>query len=102
MPREIRVARIDEFDELNCKLIEVDGSSIALYKIGEAFHAIRNACPHTGAPLAAGQLHGCELTCPWHGWTFDLTTGQSTMVPFARLETVDVTVKRGELHLVLE
>ncbi len=37
--------------------------------------AIDSVCPHAGGPLADGQLEGCLLTCPWHGWAFDVGTG---------------------------
>lgn len=49
---------------------------IALYRIGDAFYALDGICPHAGGPLAEGELQGTVVTCPWHGWQFDVTTGQ--------------------------
>jgi nitrite reductase (NADH) small subunit len=49
---------------------------IALFNVDGEFHALDGICPHQGGPLGKGQLAGCIVTCPWHGWQFDVTTGQ--------------------------
>ncbi len=49
---------------------------IALYNVDGTFHALDGVCPHQGGPLGKGALTGCILTCPWHGWQFDVSTGQ--------------------------
>ena len=49
---------------------------IALFNVAGEFYAIDGVCPHQGGPLAEGALTGCIVTCPWHGWQFDVTTGQ--------------------------
>ncbi|HEY2760669.1 MAG TPA: Rieske 2Fe-2S domain-containing protein [Pirellulales bacterium] len=49
---------------------------IALFNIGGEFHALDGVCSHQGGPLAEGALNGCIVTCPWHGWQFDVNTGQ--------------------------
>jgi hypothetical protein len=38
-------------------------------------------CPHQGGPLAQGRLAGCQVTCPWHGWQFDVRDGQHSSIP---------------------
>lgn len=57
--------------------VEVAGLRIALFRQGARVYALRDRCPHAGAPLSIGRLRGQELTCAWHGWTFDVTTGDS-------------------------
>jgi nitrite reductase/ring-hydroxylating ferredoxin subunit len=49
---------------------------VALFNVEGQFFAIDGICPHQGGPLGKGQLSGCLVTCPWHGWQFDVTTGQ--------------------------
>jgi nitrite reductase (NADH) small subunit len=49
---------------------------VALFNVDGVFHAVDGICPHQGGPLGKGLLTGCLVTCPWHGWQFDVTTGQ--------------------------
>ena len=72
----IKIATVDELAPGQAKLVEVDGNEIALFNVGGQFHAIDNSCTHVGGPLCEGELSGSEVTCPWHGATFDVTTGR--------------------------
>jgi nitrite reductase/ring-hydroxylating ferredoxin subunit len=54
----------------------VEGRIIALFNVDGSFYAIDGICPHQGGPLGKGKLTGCIITCPWHGFQFDVTTGQ--------------------------
>ena len=49
---------------------------MALFNVEGQIYAINHVCPHRGGPLAEGTLAGTVVTCPWHGWTFDVTTGE--------------------------
>ncbi|HEX5102785.1 MAG TPA: Rieske 2Fe-2S domain-containing protein [Pirellulaceae bacterium] len=49
---------------------------VALFNVGGTFYALDGVCPHQGGPLGKGQLSGCIVTCPWHGFQFDVTSGQ--------------------------
>jgi nitrite reductase (NADH) small subunit len=49
---------------------------VALFNVNGRFFALDGICPHQGGPLGKGVLIGCLVTCPWHGWQFDVTTGQ--------------------------
>ncbi len=49
---------------------------IALYHVDEEIYGLDGVCPHQGGPLGKGMLEGCIVTCPWHGWQFDVATGQ--------------------------
>lgn len=53
-----------------------DDRMVALFNVAGAFYALDGVCPHQGGPLGQGELRGCVVTCPWHGWQFDVTTGQ--------------------------
>ena len=54
---------------------------IALFNADGAFYALDGVCPHQGGPLGKGKLSGCVLTCPWHGWQFDVRDGQHQLNP---------------------
>ena len=72
----IKIATVDEIAPGQAKLVEVNGNEIALFNVGGQFHAIDNSCTHVGGPLCEGEISGSEVTCPWHGATFDVTTGR--------------------------
>jgi nitrite reductase/ring-hydroxylating ferredoxin subunit len=97
MPTSYIVATVDEIPPGGRKIFEISGRSIGVFNIGGEFFAIRNQCPHQGGPLCAGRLSGFLiadqpgqyhysrrgeiLRCPWHGWEFEVKTGQSWFDP---------------------
>jgi len=54
----------------------VEGRIVALFNVAGQWHALDGICPHQGGPLGKGKLTGCIVTCPWHGWQFNVATGQ--------------------------
>jgi nitrite reductase/ring-hydroxylating ferredoxin subunit len=58
------------------RLVEADGARVVLVRVGEQVHAIGDVCAHRGGPLSEGKLTGTRLACPWHGWMYDVRTGQ--------------------------
>jgi len=56
--------------------VVADGSIYAVFNVDGTFHVLDGICPHAGGPLGKGMLHGCVVTCPWHGWQFDVRSGQ--------------------------
>ena len=58
------------------KMVEVSGKKIALFNVDGTYYAIDDTCTHRGGPLSEGELAGNEVTCPWHGAVFDVTTGK--------------------------
>lgn len=77
MGRWIRVGGEHEFREARGRLVDVEGTAVAVFRLGGAWYAIRDACPHMGASLADGLVHGRNVICHWHQWRFDLATGAS-------------------------
>jgi|SRR5882672_6160727 len=76
MPEFVKVATTDEVSPGQARLVEAGGKEIALFNVAGSLHAIDNNCTHVGGPLCEGELNGTEVTCPWHGATFDVTSGQ--------------------------
>jgi nitrite reductase/ring-hydroxylating ferredoxin subunit len=75
--------------------LQLDGKNVALANVAGKFYAIDNTCLHRGGPLGQGVLQGKTVTCPRHGWEYDVTTGQATLNPAVRVACYAVKV-RGE------
>jgi 3-phenylpropionate/trans-cinnamate dioxygenase ferredoxin subunit len=105
------VCRVSELENGQRRVAEIAGRSIGVFNVDGQFYAIRNRCPHQGGPLCQGRLlaaldsdgpgryrydEGRHLVeCPWHGWEFDLATGQSWFDPArTRVRRYSVTVER--------
>jgi nitrite reductase/ring-hydroxylating ferredoxin subunit len=99
-----------------CRVVTVRGQTIGVLSDGDRFFAIRNRCPHKGAPLCEGTVGGTlvasrpneyvygmdgrVLRCPWHGWEFDLMTGRSLFEPSrVRVKVYQVIVEDGDVIL---
>ena len=72
---------------------------VALFNVDGTFYALDGVCSHQGGPLADGELHDCIVTCPWHGWQFDVRTGQHQLSPRIKQPQIDVRVD-GQTILV--
>jgi nitrite reductase/ring-hydroxylating ferredoxin subunit len=79
-----KVATVQEVPAGKAKQVVVGGKTLALVNVEGTFYAIDDTCPHRGAPLSEGDVEGQELTCPWHGARFDVTTGSHLCPPAPR------------------
>ena len=75
MTNWIRVARANECPPGGALEVVADEQILAIFNVDGVLHALDGVCPHQGGPLAKGRLVGCIVTCPWHGWQFDVQTG---------------------------
>jgi nitrite reductase/ring-hydroxylating ferredoxin subunit len=66
------------------KVVEAGGKRIAIFNIDGTFYAIDDTCTHRGGPLSEGMVVGTEVTCPWHGAVFDVTSGSVLGAPAPR------------------
>jgi nitrite reductase (NADH) small subunit len=71
-----RVAAVDALPAGECGEYVAGDRIVALFNVEGKFYALDGICPHQGGPLGKGFLDGCIVTCPWHGFQFDVTTGQ--------------------------
>jgi len=77
----------------------VGAYEVAIFDVDGELFAVENACPHQGGPLADGRVERCIVTCPWHGWRFDLRSGCMTLGDFARVARFEVRVHEGGIWL---
>ncbi len=107
------VARVSEVPPEGALRVTVKGRPIALFNLSGEFFALYDRCPHEGASLCAGrrvsiavadtpgeyrlERRGEMIRCPWHGWDFDIRTGQSWCDPeHTRVRRYAVSVEAGE------
>ena len=125
------VCKVDNLPVNTRLIVELEGRSIGVFNVNGVFYALRNRCPHQAGPLCVGKVRGTALPsepgeylwvregeivcCPWHGWEFDIKTGESVYDPFRcrvrsyevsvvedpenwpRAETYPVTVEKGDV-----
>ena len=75
-----------------------DGNELAVYNVDGEFYATENFCPHKGAPLSEGTLCGHIIECGWHGWQFDVRSGECLTVR-VRIKTYKARVEDGLLKI---
>lgn len=98
--RLVTVGRVEDVPDGRGATVELEGGKeLALYNVDGEFHCVENFCPHKGAPLADGQLHGRSVTCDWHGWRFDLRTGACINRDAESIETFEVVVEDGWIKI---
>jgi nitrite reductase/ring-hydroxylating ferredoxin subunit len=73
---EVRAAALADLEPDRPISIILNGTRVALIRIGEQVHALGDTCTHQGGPLGEGTLKGTRLACPWHGWMYDVRSGQ--------------------------
>lgn len=93
------VARTGDVPEGEGRVVNVNGVDVALFNVEGEFHAIDNTCVHRGGPLGDGPCEGTVVTCPWHGWQYDVTSGQCQNVPGEEVETYEVRVEGDDVQL---
>jgi nitrite reductase/ring-hydroxylating ferredoxin subunit len=72
-----------------------------LYNVDGRFHALDGICPHAGGPLGQGELNATIVTCPWHGWPFDVTTGKHCLTENIVQTSYPVEIEAGEVFVEL-
>jgi len=102
MSNFVKVANTGDLKAGENKVIEVNGEQVALFNVDGEFFAIGNTCPHRGGPLGEGFLEEDVVTCPWHGWRFNVKTGVSPVIPTAKVAAYKVKVEGTEVMVALE
>lgn len=96
----VRVASLHEIPPGSMRCVTVDGLPIALANVQGTIYAFSDACRHAGGPLSAGVLIEDTVTCPWHGWTYNIRTGKSIVPPLGlRIATYPVLLDGDAIYL---
>jgi nitrite reductase/ring-hydroxylating ferredoxin subunit len=95
------VATLEEIPPGTGLTVEVQGVWIALFNVDGSFHAVDNTCPHAGGPLGEGHLEGHVVECPWHGWRFNVQTGERPENPNITVACCPVRIKGNQVQVAL-
>ncbi|HLD88703.1 MAG TPA: Rieske 2Fe-2S domain-containing protein [Candidatus Nanoarchaeia archaeon] len=99
MPEFIEVAKKSEIKEGQRKLVEINGKSIAVFLLDGEYYAVHNHCLHKGGPVCEGELNGEIISCPWHGWRYNVKTGINAVNPNLKLEIFPVKVDGDKIMI---
>ena len=96
----VSVARADALPPGSATTVTIGDRSVALANTGGTFCAVSDACPHAGGSLGQGTVEGWSLSCPLHGATFDLRSGQALAGPAGEPVAVyPVRVQDGDVQV---
>ena len=95
----VRVAAVKEIAPGQVRETQIEGKTIAVANVEGRFYAISNTCLHRGGPLGQGTLSGKVITCPWHGWSFDVTDGKLSHNQAAGVACYRVEVREEEIFV---
>ena len=97
----VTVARVDDVPPGTTKVVEAGGRKLALVNVDGRFYATQNECAHLGGPLGDGLLEGFVIACPWHGWQYDVRTGENEFDRAITVETFEVVVEDGDVKVAV-
>ncbi|MFN6519566.1 MAG: NifU family protein [Nostoc sp. CreGUA01] len=98
----IKVATQELVPESSVLAVQLAGTSLILYRQGVKFSCYRNACAHLGNPLQEGKVENGILTCPYHGFQYNLETGECLTVPDVSLQSYPVKIKGDKVFVKLQ
>lgn len=94
-------AKVADVPNFGKKVVEVDGRQVLLINEKGVIHAVENECPHQGSPLQAGIVKDGHLSCPRHGYRFDLSTGACLTMPQYSLATYPTAIEGEDIMIEL-
>jgi nitrite reductase (NADH) small subunit len=95
------VARVDDVEPGTLACVRVGEQELALARVGDEVYAVQGHCIHLQGPLCEGRLNGFVLSCPWHGWQYDVRTGENEFDRAIQLQTFEVKVENGEVKVAI-
>lgn len=111
------VADVAEIPPGGRKIVKIQGREIGIFNLAGRYYALKNVCRHQGARVCLGKVTGTTLPsavyeytygregqilrCPWHGWEYDITTGESLFDPSVKVVSYEVSVDDGRILIRL-
>lgn len=95
-PERMALLPLDQLHPGQMKCVIVDGLPIGVANVDGHVYAFDDACRHEGGPLSSGVLIDDTVTCPWHGWTYQLRSGKAMVPPVGiRIRVYPVVIIDG-------
>jgi nitrite reductase/ring-hydroxylating ferredoxin subunit len=119
---EYRIGAAEDIPERSGILVRAGGLEIGIFKVNGRLHAYENRCRHQGGPVCTGEIIGryeqviladgtlgeerfdddeVRIACPWHGWEYDLESGECTADRRFRLRRLEVRLDEGEAYVIV-
>lgn len=102
MARYVKVAKLVDLPPGTAREFQADGKLVALFNVDGKVYCLDNVCLHRGGPLGQGSLDAKTVTCPWHGWQYDVTTGAAVMNPSIQVKQYGVKVEGDDIEVDVE
>ncbi|MSQ77995.1 MAG: Rieske (2Fe-2S) protein [Nitrospiraceae bacterium] len=99
MPKRVTVAKLADLPPGQCLSVEAEDIGIALCNVGGTIYALDNCCPHAGGPLGEGFIDGDCVECPWHGWRYNVKTGERLENPQIKVDCYAVHVEGDAIQV---
>lgn len=97
----VTVARVEDVPPGTIAHVRAGEEEIAVANVDNEFFATQGQCLHLKGPLGEGRLAGTVLSCPWHGWQYDIRTGLNEFDHAIQLKTYEVRVEDGEIQVAV-
>lgn len=98
----VAVGRVADFAPGHGRMVVVNGRQVALFRLGDKFYALDNLCLHRAGPLCEGDIDSRGVvTCPWHGWSYEIRTGTLVQDPRVGVSKHEVRVDGDEIAVRL-
>ena len=121
--RDVDVGPVGSFGDPGRKVIDAGGLEVGVFRLGSDFYAYENRCPHLDGPVCQGKMlplaleaveadgtstgrvfakGSMNVVCPWHGFEFDIRTGQHPMDQRVRLRRIPVRVEGDNVVVTIK
>ena len=95
----VRVCSIHDVKPGHGKVVDVNGEEVALFNVNGNFFATTNSCPHRNGPLGEGYLDNDIVSCPLHGWKFNVRDGKNLTIPSSKIACFQVKVEGNDVMI---
>lgn len=101
MSKRVTVAKLSDLPPGDCRSFKAGKITLALCNVGGTVYALDNCCPHAGGPLGEGFLDGDCVECPWHGWRYNVKTGERTENPQIKVDCFPVHIDGDKIIVTI-
>jgi nitrite reductase/ring-hydroxylating ferredoxin subunit len=103
MPEVIKVATVGQIPPGTLFYADVDGLPIALANVDGTIYAFGDSCRHAGGSLSSGVLRDDSVTCPLHGWAYNVRSGKAIVPPIGlRVPVYPVRVEGDDVYVTID
>lgn len=96
----IDIAALEDIPRQGARVVKTPQGCVAVFRTADdQVFALEDRCPHKGGPLSEGIVHGSQVTCPLHGWVFDMATGMAQGADEGVVRTFEARTEGGRVLL---